>query len=65
MTIKVLAIRLCSLLLLAAMALAATSCTAETSNAAGGYQDLLALFEDWPVQFFWIVDSFEKDLEIF
>ena len=33
--------------LFALLVLAATSCTAEDSNAADGYQDLLALFEDW------------------
>ena len=33
--------------LFALLVLAATSCTAEESNAADGYQNLLALFEDW------------------
>ena len=44
---KVLAKRLSSLLLVTTIVLAVSSCTAKNSNAAGGYQDLLALFEDW------------------
>ena len=47
MNINDVAKRLCALLVLAAIGLAATSCTAEDSHAAGGYQDLLTLFEDW------------------
>jgi len=47
MKISDVAKRLCALLVLAAVGLAAISWTAEDSNAAGGYQDLLVLFEDW------------------
>ncbi len=35
-----------SVLVMAVFIAAANSCTAEDSNA-GGYEDLLALFEDW------------------
>ena len=39
--------RFISTLTMAVFAVAVSSCTASDSNAAGGYDDLLTLFEDW------------------
>ncbi len=47
MNLRVLASRLCVLFVLAAFVAAANSSIAEDGDAAGGYEDLLALFADW------------------
>ena len=47
MNVNVTASRLCQFFVLATIVSAAISCSSENSSAAGGYEDLIALFADW------------------